>query len=162
MRTQVGLVLLAALLIGGCTNGGSMSITSAASPTERVNLAALASMNEDCLQYLVETRGDGTELWYADYPYFYLMDAGTEKATLDDKGRPLADALLYRQAVAFMARHPGLEGRTAWGVRLARYEQLVRDGKELSRSEVKWVEEFDLDELRRKDAETRKSVSGEK
>jgi len=155
MRTPcshlLGGLLLAALL-GGCGRGEHGSMSSMASPAAKSSLAALVAASRDCLQYPVERRADGSELWYADYPYFWLRDTKSDKAMMDADGKPLAQGLLASQAVTFMAEHPELESRSYWIMRLARYEQVAKDGKQLERGEPAWLDDFELDSLLAKDA----------
>lgn len=163
MRTRMGTgfaLLAACALLAGCSKGDAMSAAAPAAPEERTSLEAFSAMNEDCLQYLVETRTDGIEVWNADYPWFYLEKADENKFALDKDGKPYAAGVLYHQARAIMDAHPELEKSTRWGVLIMRTVQMSKNGKELSRSEPQKITEFDLDELFRKDAETRKSVSG--
>jgi hypothetical protein len=157
-----GLALIVAIaLVTGCSKGGGADLTDATSSGAKVDLDVLAQVNEDCLQYLVTTREDGIQVWHSDYPNFYLIDTKTGKLVKDEKGQPMAYGVLFRQAREIMARHPELESTTTWGVRLTRYEQLSKDGKELSRSEPKIIDkDFDLGELIKKDRETRTQLGG--
>ena len=162
MRTRVGTgfaLLAACALLAGCSKGDAMSAAPAA-PEEKTSLEACSAMSDDCLQYLVETRSDGIEVWHADYPWFYLIRTDANKYALDKDGKPYAAGVLYHQARAIMDAHPELESGTRWSVLIMRTVQMSKDGKELSRSEPQKIEEFDLAELFRKDAESRKRVSG--
>jgi hypothetical protein len=161
MRTGLGVglsLLLAGVLVGGCSKGSGVDLTASPASAEKSSLERFSTMNEDCLQYLAETRADGIEVWNADYPYFYLVEASTGRYALDASGKRFADGVLYHQARELMNAHPELESHTQWGVLIMRVQQMSKDGKELSRSEPQKIETFDLDELFKKDAETRNAA----
>lgn len=142
------------LLLAGC-GGEHASLVSAAAPASSAALARLSAAAKDCLQYKVETRADGTEVWNADYVYFYLLDANSPTAWKGPDGKPVAQGLLASQAIEFMSRNPGLERRTDWGMRLSRQVQEVNGGNVTNLPGVTWLDDFDLEELLAKDAAAR-------
>ncbi len=138
------------------TRGVGGALSAVASPAAGATLEKPTAAARDCLQYPIETRADGTVVWNADYVYFDLVDSKTNKLALDAAGKPLADPLLPSQAVEFMPKHPGLEHGTAWGVRISRQVQEVRDGKETLRPGAIVLHDFDVDSLLAIDAAARK------
>src|SRR5262245_5965855 len=102
----VSLALCAALTTLSCSKGGHPSLVSSAAPVTNSTLEQLTVASRDCLQYPVEHRADGTEIWNADYFYFTLFDRKTDKPYLGSDGKPLAQALLASQAITFMDKNP--------------------------------------------------------
>ena len=156
-RHALALVALCAALSGtACGQGEHRSLVSSAAPATNATLAQLTRASRDCLQYPVETRQDGTQIWNADYFYFSLIDRKARKPYVDSDGKPAGQALLASQALAFMAQHPELEARTDWAVQLGRQVQEVRGEHVTLQAGVEWVEDYDIDVLLAKDAAARK------
>jgi hypothetical protein len=132
------------------------SLVSSATPVTNSTLQQLTVASRDCLQYPVETRADGTEMWNADYFYFSLVDPKTNKPYVGSDGKPVGQALLASQAIAFMEAHPELESRTQWASQLGRQVQEVKDGHVTLSPRVEWVEDYDMKDLLAKDAAARK------
>lgn len=145
-----------ALSVGGCGGGGHASLVSTAAPVSSATLERLTAAAKDCLQYRIETRADGTEVWNADYFYFYLLDAKSHQVWNGTEGKPVAQGLLPSQAVEFMTKHPELEPRTTWDVRLGRQVQEVKGDEVTTLPGVTWLDDFDLDDLFARDAAARK------
>jgi hypothetical protein len=155
------LALCAALSGAACSKSGqpaseSSSAVSSTAPVTSSTLQQLTVASRDCLQYPVETRPDGTEIWNADYFYFSLFDRKTQKPYVGTDGKPLGQSLLASQAMAFMEAHPELESKTDWAAQLGRQVQEVKGGKVTLRPEVQWVQDYDMDDLLAKDAAARK------
>lgn len=151
-RFAAALFVLA--LAASCGRGGSAA--SLSSPVARQPIDELIAANRDCLQYPIETRADGSEVWRADYVFLSLIDKDTNKPPRGPNGEVLGDRLLPSQALAFMKAHPELESHTDWAVQLSRTLQVAKDGRELSRSEPVFMNDgFDLDSLLALDAAAR-------
>ena len=142
--------------LAGCGSGGRPSLVAAAAPTSGAAIEQLTAAMKNCLQYQVDTRADGTQLWNADYVYFYLLDKKTSRPWLGPEGKPIGQRLLASEAKEFMARNPELEARTDWGMRLARQVQEVKGDRVTTRPDVSWIDDFDVDSLIAKDAAARK------
>ena len=165
-RNRIPLLALCAALSGAaCSQGEKPSpVTSTADhqtqparvPVKSAPLEQLTVASRDCLQYPVETRPDGTEIWNADYFYFSLFDRETKKPYVGSDGKPAGQSLLASQAMAFMEAHPELESRTAWAVQLGRQVQEVKGGQATLRPDIEWIETYDMNDLLAKDAAARK------
>jgi hypothetical protein len=158
-QTPVALLALCAAVVGlACGKGEKPSIVSSAAPVTNSALQQLTVASRDCLQYPVETRQDGTEVWNADYFYFSLVDKKTSKPYVGSDGKPMGQTLLASQAIAFMEAHPDLEASTAWAAQLGRQVQEVKDGRAKLLPNVEWVEDYDMNDLLAKDAAARKDA----
>ncbi|MBI5711368.1 MAG: hypothetical protein HZC42_13875 [Candidatus Eisenbacteria bacterium] len=121
------LAMCAALtLLAGCSLEHRTG--AALSPTGRNSVEVLAAMDRDCLQYPVGKDAAGNQVWHADYVYFYLVYDRDLKPFRGPDGRPLARALLYHEAVAFMEKQPEIPG-TTWIYRIQRIVRHVKDGR---------------------------------
>jgi hypothetical protein len=132
------------------------SLVSSAAPVTNSTLQQLTVASRDCLQYPIETRADGTEIWNADYFYFSLVDPKTNQPYAGNDGKQVGQALLASQAIAFMEAHPELESKTEWASQLGRQVQEVKDGHVKLLPTVEWVQDYDMKDLLAKDAAARK------
>lgn len=157
---RVVLLLLIAMALGACDSSRSSSVRGAASiaAPEMDALTVAKSIRGDCLQYVVERRPDGTEVWNADYVYFYLVREDDGSLAQDARGKAVASGLLASQALQLMGSMEEVPG-TAWTWRVMRCAQEVRDGKVTRTSEFAVVDDADLRDLLDRDARARREAT---
>lgn len=123
-------------------------------PLRDVSPEVFAAIDRDCLQYPVSRDDDGTDIWYADYVYFYLVNTKDGDIHKGDDGEPVASGLLHSEVVAFMERQPPIP-ETGWRWRVKRIIRHMRDGAVVRDEEATTVDDVDLDELLRLDRAAR-------
>lgn len=145
-------IVIAALMVG-CGRQSSRTgngISAVGGPFAHRSMDAIASLDRDCLQYLVSRDSSGVEIWNADYVYFYLVQEKDGALVLDAAGRPLVSGLLHSEVADWMAERDTMPG-TSWAWRIQRTAQRVRDGRVISQGAPRIVDDVDLWELLEKD-----------
>ena len=152
MRT---LLLLAVVVgsIAGCGLSGQGSKHSEwkyLSPVGVDAASIVASLDRDYLQYPVAKRDDGTEMWNADYVYFYLVREADLTPALDEAGKPLASGLLHSEAARWMEGKTPIPG-TVWRWRVMRTVRELKNANVVNESPFTAIDDADLPDLLSKD-----------
>lgn len=139
--------------IAGCgttDQGGKSSTWQYLSPVGVDAASLVASLDRDYLQYPVEKRADGTEVWNADYVYFYLVREADLTPALDEAGKPLASGLLHSEALRWMEGKKPISG-TVWRWRVMRTVRELKDAKVVNETPFTAIDAADLADLLGKD-----------